>query len=408
MLRRRTDPLLTQVQCGGTGAGFAASREVRMAGHTTEMESSQERGGPGPHAFFLIYAITGSFLWVASRGGYYTLVAPLAVTFVAVPLLDLVIGVDPRNATLLPSAFRAAVFRLATWLALPIQAAILIWGAAVVAKATTPLVEIVGATIAVGITGGVVGITVSHELVHRSNRLERALGRALLVMVCYYHWATEHVAGHHRRVATLEDPATARLGESLPVFLVRSIVQTLVSSWQLEAARNARRGIRSPLRNQVIFGVVASVAVALAIYCVFGSRSVGFFLGQALVAIGFLETINYIEHYGLQRRELRPGVYERVTPAHSWNASQRLTNVLLFNLQRHSDHHAYPIRPYYTLRHHPEAPQLPTGYAGMALLAMVPPLWRRVMDPRVRAHRARCEAAASSPTSASPTAGARA
>jgi alkane 1-monooxygenase len=111
--------------------------------------------------------------------------------------------------------------------------------------------------------------------------------------------------------------------------------------------------------------------------------------------------VNYIEHYGLERRELRPGVYERVTPAHSWNASQWLTNVLLFNLQRHSDHHAYPIRPYYALRHHPDAPQLPTGYAGMALLAMVPPLWRRVMDPRVRAHRARSATAASPPTAAS-------
>jgi len=372
-----------------------------MADRTTLVESSEVKQGPHPLSFFLIYAITGSFLWIATKGGYYTLLAPLGATFVAVPILDVVIGVDTRNPDALPGAFKAAVFRLATWLALPIQLGILIWGAWFVAKPSTGLVGIVGAAIAVGITGGVIGITVAHELVHRSDRLERALGRVLLVTVCYYHWATEHVAGHHRRVATREDPATARLGESLPAFLVRSVRQTFMSSWQLEAGRNARRGIESPLRNQVIWGVLASAAVALAIYFMFGGKSLGFFFAQSVVAIGFLETVNYIEHYGLERRELRPGVYERVTPAHSWNASQWLTNVLLFNLQRHSDHHAYPIRPYYTLRHHADAPQLPTGYAGMALLAMVPPLWRRVMDPRVRAHRARPETAASTSTAAS-------
>jgi alkane 1-monooxygenase len=366
-----------------------------MADRSPLIESSEVEHGPGPLSFFLIYAVVGSFLWVAMKGGYYTLLAPLAATFVAVPLLDVVIGVDTRNPATAPGVFKAALFRLATWLALPFQVGILLWGASKVAMPSSTLVTIVGATIAVGMTGGVIGITVAHELVHRSSRLERAVGRTLLVMVCYYHWATEHVAGHHRRVATQGDPATARLGESLPAFLARSVVQTFQSSWQLEAGRNARRGIQSPLRNQVIWGALASAAVALAIYLVLGGRSLGFFLAQSLVAIGFLETINYIEHYGLERRELRPGVFERVTPAHSWNASQWLTNVLLFNLQRHSDHHAYPMRPYYTLRHHSDAPQLPTGYAGMALLAMVPPLWRRVMDPRVRAHRARCAAAAS-------------
>ena len=122
---------------------------------------------------------------------------------------------------------------------------------------------------------------------------------------------------------------------------------------------------------------------------IFGAGALLFFFAQSAVAIAFLETINYIEHYGLERRLVRDGVYERVTPFHSWNAAHRLTNALLFNLQRHSDHHVWPARPYYMLRHHPESPQLPTGYAGMALLAMVPPLWRRVMNPRVRAHRAR-------------------
>ena len=247
----------------------------------------------------------------------------------------------------------------------------------------------VGWTVAVGIVGGVLGITVAHELVHRSSALDRRFGGILLLMVSYLHWAIEHVAGHHRRVATREDPATARLDEPLLAFMGRSIGLGFLSAWKIESARNARRGVRSPLRNRVILCVLASCALAAALGITFGVGALLFFFAQSAVAIAFLETINYIEHYGLERRLVRDGVYERVTPFHSWNAAHRLTNALLFNLQRHSDHHVWPARPYYMLRHHPESPQLPTGYAGMALLAMVPPLWRRVMNPRVQAHRAR-------------------
>ncbi len=350
----------------------------------------------GPLAFFLIYVLTGLGLCIASQGGVYTLVAPLGVTFVAIPIIDAVIGVDTRNPReASPSLLKATLFRSATWLALPLQAFVLLWGAAVVTKPSVSVVELVGAIVAVGMTGGVIGITVAHELVHRSSRIDRALGNALLVLVSYRHWATEHVAGHHKHVATPEDPATARLGESLPSFLLRSTGRSFLSSWQIEERRNSRRGVRSPLKNPVLWGVFASCSVGLGLGLVFGPRAVGFFFAQSAVAVAFLETINYIEHYGLERRQLRPGVYERVTPVHSWNASHWLTNVLLFNLQRHSDHHAWPARPYYKLRHRPDAPQLPTGYAGMALLAMVPPLWRRVMDPRVAEHRSRLAVSAS-------------
>jgi alkane 1-monooxygenase len=357
---------------------------------SAELDKDHAAHGQGPFSFFVIYLLAGLGLWLASMGSFYTLLAPVVLTFVAVPILDVLIGVDTRNSPEAPpSAAKAALFRLATWLAVPLQGALLWWGAAFVTKPTASLVELTGVVVAVGTTGGVIGITVAHELAHRASRLDRGLGKLLLVMVCYFHWATEHVAGHHRRVATPEDPATARLGEALPAFLVRSVAQTFVSSWHIEATRNARRGVQSRLKNPVLWGVLASCALAVVLYFAFGWLALGFFFAQSAVAIAFLETINYIEHYGLERRQLRPGIYERVTPLHSWNASQWLTNVLLFNLQRHSDHHAWPARPYYKLRHHPQAPQLPTGYAGMALLAMVPPLWRRVMDPRVAAHRAR-------------------
>jgi alkane 1-monooxygenase len=190
-------------------------------------------------------------------------------------------------------------------------------------------------------------------------------------------------------VATREDPATARLDEPLLAFMARSLGHGFLSAWKIESARNARRGIQSPLRNRIILCLLASAAVAGALASLFGVGALLFFFAQSAGAIAFLETINYIEHYGLERRLVRPGVYERVSPLHSWNSAHRLTNALLFNLQRHSDHHVWPTRPYYLLRHHPESLQLPTGYAGMALLAMVPPLWRRVMNPRVLAHRAR-------------------
>lgn len=344
---------------------------------------------PSPLPFFSIYLVCAVGFWFVLEGGLYTLIAPLVITFVAVPVFDALMGIEIRNPTESPPGrFSKAIFRLATWLALPIQVALLLWGTWTATRPLVAPVEIVGKVVAVGIIGGVIGITVAHELVHRASRLDRTFGGVLLTLVFYLHWAIEHVAGHHRRVATRDDPATARLGEPLLTFMARSIGLGFLSAWGIESARNARRGIRSPLRNRLILCVLASAAVAVALGITLGAGALIFFLAQSAVAIGFLETVNYIEHYGLERRLVRPGVYERVTPLHSWNAAHRLTNALLFNLQRHSDHHVWPARPYYKLRNHPDSPQLPLGYAGMALLAMIPPLWRRVMDPRAHAHRA--------------------
>jgi alkane 1-monooxygenase len=342
-----------------------------------------------PLPFFAIYAVVAVGFWFAFKGGLYTLVAPLAMTFVAVPLFDVLLGVDTRNPPPSgPGGWATLMFRFATWLALPVQGLILCWALRRATASAAPPLEMAGLVLAVGINGGVLGITVAHELIHRSSRADRLVGGALLVAVCYLHWAIEHVAGHHRRVATPEDPATARYGESLPAFMIRSAGFGFASAWRIEAARNTRRGVHSPFRNRVLLCVMASGALLVALTVAFGPRAIWFFLGQSVVAVAFLETINYIEHYGLERKAVAPGVYERVGPLHSWNTAHRLTNALLFNLQRHSDHHIWPARPYYMLRHRAESPQLPTGYAGMALLAMCPPLWRRVMHPRLAALRA--------------------
>jgi alkane 1-monooxygenase len=297
---------------------------------------------------------------------------------------------DPRNPTeQAPDLPARVLFRIATWLAVPVQLAVLLFMAWQATRPHATTIEIVGCVLSAGTAGGVVGITVAHELIHQPSSVDRFLGRVLLACISYLHWAIEHVAGHHRRVATRADPATARLGESLPRFLVRSIAGTYRSAWAIEAARLKRFGDRSPLGNRVLRWSVVPVIVAAALGLALGPGASLFFFAQSLVAIVLLEIVNYIEHYGLERRQVAPDVYERVSPLHSWNASHRLTNALLFNLQRHSDHHVWPRRPYFALRHHDQSPQLPLGYAGMALLAMVPPLWRRVMDPRVAAHRAR-------------------
>jgi alkane 1-monooxygenase len=223
---------------------------------------------------------------------------------------------------------------------------------------------------------------------HRRRPLDRALAEVLMTSVSYAHFCVEHVHGHHRHVATRRDPATSRRGETVFAFVVRSITGGALSAWRLEGERAARanvpawtlrdRRVRVPLLTVLAYGVVGWA---------FGAAGAALFLAQGLVAVVLLEMVNYLEHYGLTRRELEPGRYERVGPEHSWNSSHLVSNAYLFNLGRHSDHHALASRPYEMLRHRgeDEAPQLPSGYAAMLMVALVPPLWFRVMDPRVAA-----------------------
>ncbi|MCZ7583516.1 MAG: alkane 1-monooxygenase [Deltaproteobacteria bacterium] len=247
--------------------------------------------------------------------------------------------------------------------------------------------------ISVGIMTGAVGINVSHELVHRPNKWERFLGKTLLWTVFYTHWAVEHVFGHHRYVATPRDPATSRLGESVYAFLPRSIIGGFASAWRIEAARLTRLKLRTwHPRNQILQGLALQIGLAAFFGVVFGPLAIVYYLAQSLVGVSLLEVVNYIEHYGLARREIAEGRFEQVTPLHSWNASHVVTNYFLFHLQRHSDHHAAPLRRYQILRHFDESPQLPAGYAAMVVIALIPPLWYRLMNPRVHDHRAKLAA----------------
>jgi alkane 1-monooxygenase len=234
----------------------------------------------------------------------------------------------------------------------------------------------------VGGVSGSQGITFAHELGHSRSRLDRAIGWGLMASVLYAHFMVEHYRGHHPRAATRDDPASARLGESLWRFLPRTLAGSLTSAWRLEAAqlRQLRRGwLRSPL----LWATAAQGAGLLLLGWWFGTAAVLFWLVQAAYAVFLLEAINYIEHYGLQRREV-DGRPEPFAMRHAWNADHALTNCFIANLQRHSDHHLHAWKPYPTLAALP-GPQLPTGYAGCLFLASVPRLWFRAMHPRLAA-----------------------
>jgi alkane 1-monooxygenase len=281
-------------------------------------------------------------------------------------------------------------FRPIPWLWLPVQAALLVWGLrAVSGGGLTPL-ETIGVTLGTGLTTGAIGITFAHELIHRTDRLERLLGEVLLAGVGYTHFAIEHVHGHHRHVATPRDPASARLGEPFYRFVPRSVAGGLLGAWRIEVQRLRRRGRPAwhPSNRMLRYAATQPLLYAVVGWAT-GPAGMAFLAGQAAVAVFMLEVINYIEHYGLRRREIEPGRYERVRPWHSWDSSHRVSNWILINLARHADHHVVASKRYPMLSSLDRAPQLPAGYGLMFLVALAPPLWRRVMDPRVHAWRER-------------------
>ncbi|MBK7016631.1 MAG: alkane 1-monooxygenase [Sulfuritalea sp.] len=312
--------------------------------------------------------------------------------FMVFPQLDAWIGLDTRNPAAESEAALAAEpsYRLLPLAALPAHGAMLAWSApAFVALGHESLTAALALALSVGIIGGAIGITFAHELIHKPTSLERNVGGVLLSLVAYGGFKVEHIFGHHVDVATPRDTSTARLGQSAYAFLLRSLLVNPPRAWQLAGERLRARGLPAwHWRNEMYRWHGLTLLFATGITAWLGIMGLAFFVLQAFVAITLLELVNYIEHYGLLRRQRPDGSYERVTPRHSWNDSHYLSNLALLNLQRHSDHHAYAGRRYQVLRHHDDAPQLPCGYASLVLLALLPPLWRRFMDPRVAAWKA--------------------
>lgn len=305
--------------------------------------------------------------------------------FFAAPYLDSLLGVDRATATARDRQGIEAslIWKLAIWSWVPIQATLLLGG--LLSVRDLSLRDVIAVGTGVGMASGIFGVTAAHELMHHRGSIYRAGSVFILSLFSYPHFAVEHVYGHHRNVGTHRDPATARIGESLYAFLPRSVIGGLCSAWRIETRRLRRISSLSLTRNHLFWQFAALVLIYGVVGCGFGSNRLLMIAVQSVVAVFLLETLNYVGHYGLVRRQVAPGRYEPVQQRHSWNSSHRVSNWLLFNAGRHSDHHCEPRRSYLSLNHENRAPQLPAGYFAMFVLALFPPLWRRIMDPLVPA-----------------------
>ena len=310
------------------------------------------------------------------------------LVFAVFPLLDVAVGVDPANPPdeVIKWLEEDRYYRWCTYAFLPLQYAGLVFACWQWAGGGLGVVGDIGLMLTVGTVSGV-AINTAHELGHKRASFERWLSKIALAQSGYGHFFIEHNRGHHVRVATPEDPASSRFGESFWAFLPRTVSGSLTSAWELEGVRLERLGKHHlSIHNDVLNAWLMTVALFAVLAVGFGPVVLPYLVGQAIIGFSLLEVVNYLEHYGLRRDKREDGRYERCQPEHSWNSNNVASNVLLYHLQRHSDHHANPMRRYQALRHFEEAPQLPTGYAGMIVLAWFPPLWRRVMDRRLLAH----------------------
>ncbi len=319
--------------------------------------------------------------------GWLTWMLPLHA-FAWVPLLELLLPRAPDNLTAEEEAVAKddPLFDLIIYALVPVQWGLLILFLFQVGEPGLAWWEMAGRIASMGILCGIYGINVAHELGHRPRRWERDLARALLLTSLYMHFIIEHNRGHHRRVATPDDPASARYGEWLYAFWLRSMVFSFLSAWRIEADRLRKEG-RAPFgwRNEMIHALLWQVGLVAAVGLAFGPHVLAAFLAAALIGALMLETVNYIEHYGLRRTRDGQGRYRRVEHVHSWNSDHLLGRLTLFELTRHSDHHWKASKKYQTLHSIDAAPQLPTGYPGTMLLSLVPPLFFAVMHPRLAA-----------------------
>ena len=313
---------------------------------------------------------------------------PVVILYGILPVLDHLMGRDVHNAE--PGRSGPAFYPdvLVPVLVAAVYVPVLAWSLWLAGRSAGqwPALTLVGWVLSLGEIGGIAAINTAHELIHRRARWQRALGGLLLSCVMYPGFKLEHPRWHHAKVATPMDPSSADRGTTVYGQVPRAMALNTVHAWRLavEAARTRGRAVPW-LAHEMTGWWLLTLGLAGLAWMLAGALGLWVFLAQSLVAISLLEVINYIEHYGLRRREIGEGRYEPPGVQHSWNADFWLSNAILIQLQRHPDHHVHPTRPFTQLQTVPEAPQLPFGYATLSLVAMVPPLWRRLMDPRLPA-----------------------
>lgn len=329
-----------------------------------------------PLAAFLSVYLGGIWSWLTPVYG-----------FLVVPLAELLL---PQNTGNLNSAEEELAkndrwYDRVLYLNVPVQYAVLIYFLYTVSHRVLSNLELAGMIVSMGICCGVIGINVAHELGHRKNRTEQFMAKALLLTSLYMHFIIEHNKGHHKRVSTEEDPSSARYNEPIYFFYPRTIFGSLRSAWKIQSdeLHAAQKNVISIHNALLIFFIIELITVT-AVLIVFGGLAMLAFLSAALIGILLLESVNYIEHYGLRRQKTGAAQYERVQPWHSWNSDFVLGRLVLYELTRHSDHHYLASRKYQILRHMEEAPQLPAGYPAMIILSLIPPVFFGIMNPRIK------------------------
>jgi alkane 1-monooxygenase len=348
----------------------------------------------GKYRYFSAFILPALVVAGAYAGGWWNFTTAVFV-FGVLTVADHLLGLNTQNV---PQNEAAAVgeeyfYRFITYCWTYLQVGLVVWGAYMVASGRIITgYEWIGFVLGLSLATGGIGITVAHELGHKKSRIEKIYSKLLLMTVCYMHFYIEHNRGHHVHVATPQDPATGRRNENFFSFWVRCVTKSYTHAWSIENESWRRKG-KSPftIKNEMFWFTVLPL-----LFC--GALTAGlslmlgkfawqvpvFFFSQSLLAFTLLELVDYIEHYGIVRKQLSNGVYERVNPLHSWNASHKLSNYFLFQLQRHSDHHYNAIKRYQVLNHHNESPQLPFGYPTMILIALFPPLWFKIMNPLLK------------------------
>ncbi|RLJ98711.1 alkane 1-monooxygenase [Tenacibaculum discolor] len=318
--------------------------------------------------------------------GWLTLL-PLVVFFGFVPLLELLFNPDKQNLNKEQEEQEKEnkLYTYILYTTVPVQLLFLGWFLWMMKDAQLTTIEYIGRISAMGLMCGVIGINVGHELGHRNNRFDEFLGEILLLTSLDTHFLPYHNSGHHFNVATPKDAATARKNEIVYLFWIRSHFQSYYQAWETENRRLKNSGRNwFHLQNRMLIYTICNILLLVGILFLFGLNALLAFTAAAVFGILLLETVNYIEHYGLLRKQNEKGRYERVKRTHSWNSDHRIGMLMLFNLSRHSDHHYNGSKHYQLLKSLPESPQMPTGYPGMMLVALVPPLWFSIMNKKLQ------------------------
>ncbi len=306
--------------------------------------------------------------------------------FVVIPLLELFLKPDEKNLSKIEEeiAKEDIYYDILVYLIVPIHYSLLLLYLFRLQTDGLSLFTITGYIFCMGTLNGIFGINVAHELGHRVKPFERFLAKMLLLSTLYMHFYIEHNRGHHKNVSTPHDPASSRKNESVYAFWFRSILFSYLSAWKIEIQRLKNKNLPFwSFENEMLRFQILQITFVLAIYFLTNGFVTLCFIASSIIGWLLLETVNYIEHYGLTRKEIKPNIYERVMPHHSWNSNHILGRIFLFELSRHSDHHYKASRKYQILQHHDNAPQMPTGYPGMMILSLIPPLWFYVMNKQI-------------------------